>query len=55
MKRFTIALISYLTAGIGFYFTFFGGSGIYGVIILTLGLLGALFDIFYKKNEGTVF
>jgi hypothetical protein len=49
MKRFMIASIAYITAGIGFYYTVIGGAGIYGWIILTLGLLGVLFDIFNKK------
>jgi hypothetical protein len=38
-----------------FYYTFFGGAGINGMILLSLGLLGVLSDIFYKKYEGTVF
>jgi hypothetical protein len=49
MKRLMIAPIAYLTAGIGFYYTFFGSAGIYRMIILSLGLLGVLYDIFYTK------
>jgi hypothetical protein len=49
MKRLMIASIAYLTAGIGFYYTFFGGAGINGMILLSLGLLGVLFDVFYSK------
>ena len=49
MKRFIIVSIAYLTTGIGFYHTFFGGSIVYGSLILTIGLLGILQDIFYKK------
>ena len=49
MRRFIIASIAYLTTGIGVYHTFFGGSKIYGLFILIMGLLGILSDIFYKK------
>ena len=49
MKRFIIVSIAYLTTGIGFYHTLFGGSIVYGSLILTIGLLGILQDIFYKK------
>jgi hypothetical protein len=49
MKRLMIAPIAYLTAGIGCYYTFFGGAGIYGMIIFSLGLLGVLYDVFYTK------
>ena len=48
-KRFIIASIAYLTTGIGFYHTFFGDSIVYGSLILTVGLLGILHDIFYKN------
>lgn len=50
MKRFFIACIAYLTTGIGFYHTFFGGSIVYGSLLLTIGLLGILQDVFYKKR-----
>jgi hypothetical protein len=57
MKRMIIAIIAYLTAGVGFYHTFFDGSIGYGSIMLIIGLMGILLDIFYKKlntksNEG---
>ena len=48
-KRFIIASIAYLTTGIGFYHTFLGDSIVYGSLILTVGLLGILHDIFYKN------
>ena len=49
LKRFIIVSIAYLTTGIGIYHTFFGSSKFYGLLILTVGLLGILHDIFYKR------
>ena len=49
MRRFIIASIAYLTTGIGVYHTFFGGFELYGLLILMIGLLGILSDIFYRK------
>ena len=48
-NRFIMASIAYLTTGVGFYHTFLGGSIVYGSLILTLGLLGVLYDFFYKN------
>ena len=49
MKRFIITFIAYLTTGIGCYHTFFGGSTVYGSLILAIGLVGIIQDIFYKR------
>jgi hypothetical protein len=49
LKRFTVAIIAYLTTGIGAYHTFFGGSKFYGLLILIMGLVGILYDLFYEK------
>jgi len=49
MRRFIIASIAYLTTGIGVYHTFFGDFELYGLLILMIGLLGILSDIFYRK------
>ncbi|WP_158515113.1 hypothetical protein [Bacillus weihaiensis] len=49
MKRFVMAFIAYSATGIGVYHTFWGGSKIYGLIIIMFGLFGVLYDIFYKK------
>ena len=49
MRRLIFAFIAYFTAGIGVYHTFFGGSKVYGSIILLIGLMGILHDMFYKK------
>ncbi|WP_316572921.1 hypothetical protein [Neobacillus sp. YIM B06451] len=49
MRRFIIASIAYLTAGIGVYHTFSGGFELYGFFILMTGLLGILSDIFIKS------
>ncbi|WP_176330249.1 hypothetical protein [Oceanobacillus rekensis] len=49
MKRFIIASIAYMTTGTGVYHIFFGDSVPYGLLILMIGLLGILSDVFYKK------
>ena len=49
MKRYLLATIAYLTTGIGFYHAIFGGSIVYGSLILVIGLIGILQDVFYKK------
>jgi hypothetical protein len=49
MNRFNIAFIAYSTTGIGIYQTFFGKSELYGLLILMVGLIGVLYDVFYKK------
>jgi hypothetical protein len=41
--------MAYTTTGMGIYYTFFGGSLLYGMLILMIGLSGILYDVFYKK------
>lgn len=49
MKRYIMAAIAYIITGIGVYHTFFGGANIYGLLILIIGLIGILSDIFNEK------
>ncbi len=49
MKKMTSAVIAYFTTGIGFYYTFFNDANFYSLTILTIGLLGVLFDFYNKK------
>ncbi len=49
LKRNLMAAIAYCTAGMGFYHVFWGNANSYGFIILTIGMAGILYDIFYKK------
>jgi hypothetical protein len=49
IKRIIITSIAYVTTGIGFYYTSFGDVNLYGLIILSIGLIGVLFDAFYHK------
>ncbi len=49
MKQLLLRLIVYPTAGIGIYHAFFGNGSFYGFVILIIGLLGILCDMFYKK------
>lgn len=49
MKRNLMAAIAYCTAGMGFYHVFWVNANIYGFIILTIGLEGIQYEIFYKK------
>ena len=49
MKRHIIGAIGYVTTGIGIYHVFLGDANLYGFLILIIGLLGVLFDVFYNK------
>ena len=44
-----MAAIAYLTTGMGVYHTFFGSSTFFGLFFLMMGLVGILYDVFYKK------
>lgn len=41
--------IAYMTTGMGVYHTFFGNSMFLGLFFMMIGLVGILYDIFYKK------
>lgn len=49
MKRAIMAVLTYSIAGRGFYKVFFDNANIYGFLILSVGLAGGLYDIFYQK------
>ena len=49
MKKITSAFIAYFTTGIGFYYTCLNDANFYSLTILTVGLLGVLFDLYNKK------
>ncbi|MCM3086479.1 hypothetical protein M3557_00975 [Bhargavaea ginsengi] len=48
MKSLLLAIVAYLTLGIGAYHTFFGDGSFYGILIVGFGVIGILNDIFNK-------
>ena len=54
MKRAIMAVLTYSIAGRGFYKVFFDNANIYGFLILSVGLAGGLYDIFYQKLKATL-
>ena len=49
MKQRVIGALGYVTTGIGTYHIFLGEANFYSFIILIIGLLGVLYDVFYNK------
>ncbi len=46
MRKNVISYVAYPTTGVGIYHTFFGNSKLLGSIILIVGLIGIIYDIF---------
>ncbi len=53
MMRVLFTSISYLTIGVGCYYLFSGNISLASFIILTLGMIGVLFDVFYLQKLKT--
>lgn len=53
MKRALVSSISYLTAGVGCFYLFSGHISFASLIILALGIIGILYDVFYLQKSKT--